>query len=85
MAHFDTLRENILKILSKYPVDTYNGTVPMSDTYKRYILEMEFLKNEKLNINKLGLKAMTEFAVSLDEVQAIINNAIREHFKLEDI
>ncbi|KAA5532232.1 hypothetical protein F0919_15650 [Taibaiella lutea] len=83
MAQLDTLKEKLLQILSKYPIDSYKGDVPMSVTLKRYILEIEFLRNETITLKKLGLAAMESWSVSLDDVQKVINDTIHEHFRLD--
>jgi len=82
MTHLDTLRTGLIQLLSKYPIDSYRGNVPLGVTERRYILEIEFLRNENVTLKKMGLAAMQGYAVTLDEVQRIINDTICNHFKL---
>lgn len=82
MTHLERLRESLLQLLNNYPIDSYKGNVPLGVTERRYILEIEFLRNETVSIKKLGLAAMEGYAVTLDDVQKVINDTICHHFKL---
>jgi hypothetical protein len=84
MHHLNNLKASLLQLLRNYPIESYNNKgVPPSITMRKYVLEVEFLKKETVTIRKMGLAAMQGGAVGLDEVQKIINDAIREHFCLD--
>lgn len=82
MAELETLIHSLLQLLKKYPIDNYRGAVSLSVMYKRYNIEKEFLKNETATINKLAIEAMEGFSITLDEVQQLINDVIKEHFRI---
>jgi hypothetical protein len=85
MSQLDTLREALLKLMSKYPVDSYEGAVTDNILIKRVAAEYDFMINEKEIIHKISMAVLNEGNVSLDEIQEEINNTIKRYFRITEI
>ncbi|KAA5536893.1 hypothetical protein F0919_04260 [Taibaiella lutea] len=84
MCHLETLKEALLQVMRKYPVDAYTGEIPSKVVLQRYLAEATFLQNETATIHKMSIAVLQNDSVTLDDVQRVINEAIHQHFRVRD-